>query len=207
MKRLALAVFVVLFLSRPAFGTSFLFEFSGKVTSLNDTSGIISETVGTEFGVGSDISFVFFADFDSDGFSVLADGTIVTKTSVAGKEAFFCDLIYSTISQNPGPLYNDYFGINYDTETLYEGRLSSSGVTVDHYGLETFSWFEGQTSFLAFQYIYNPSNGLYSLVGSVDLTLKSISPVPEPSTMILLAIGGVVAIGKRKFSKSKKFLF
>jgi len=192
----------IFFLPWLCIGQGFLYSLSGSVSRLYyDGGGILAAQNVT---VGEPTSVSFIVDFGAPGYYLLNDGTVQVAadppTSSIFSEYFYCALASGTLLPDANGGFNnrpqdvaEYFtGWNRSDSTGNEGLLwggsgnSYFSVYKDSNLQDCFvqNWQVGtevQGSIIAF------SDSDWSIAWT-DMTLESITIVPEPSTSLLLMI-------------------
>ena len=224
---------VVLFLLMIMLGVSgtvnavpMYYTFEGLVSEItSDNAGIISDAGLIE---GSPVTYTFLVDFDADGSWTDIDGNkhIISDDEANGLDFFYTDYISgSALKAEEGGThpYDTYAtstewaaenNIGLDDSSFGEGYLW--GNSDDDSLLIGFDWLSTGHLYTSSSLVSNwvvgtevPAiNQAYAIDGSFSelyakLTLTKISPIPEPTTMLLLGSGLIGLAGFRKrFRKS-----
>ncbi len=199
------AFITALVLSGQAKASPMYYTFEGTVSSINtDAAGIIA---GAGLSVGSNVTYKLIVDFAADGTATSNDGTLTTYTDTATIDYFFDDYVSGDALHQKDGGYNNVPWAAAEINSGYNNLNTASGsylnVNSADDPLKMFS-FSSRVSDWAVGTVVYGANWAYDSTGAysqlqTNLTLTSIAPVPEPSTMLLLGGGlmGLIAFRKR----------
>ncbi len=200
------------------------YTFTGEITSVEDSAGVVAGTYGTvDIGELPSVEYTFLVDFEQPGTYVALDGTTVVvpdgSNSMFSYDRFYTDLISGSLIEGPEYItpstnvaeYN--WGQQWDFVTgpdraFLFGDSESNYTTV--YSLTTLftDWvvdttMNAGTELTGFEWAYNTAGDLSILESSLRLTSVSDTPapVPGPATAWLFVMGLVGLLGYNKRRK------
>lgn len=192
--------------------TESLYSFSGRISTLvYDGGGILAVQ---NVAIGDAVSASFLVDFESPGYYLLNDGTQEFPADPplgnVHTTYFYSRLFAGTLlpelngGRNNGPKdMAEYFtGWNQNSplgnEGLLRGGTGDSYFTVDKSGLTSESQVqEWEVGTKVRGILVSYSDQDWSIAWA-DMTLDSISVVPEPGAAALLAVGGFIWLVRRR---------
>ncbi len=154
-------------------------------------------------GVGSAVSYTFAVDFSADGFSVFDSGTSFLSDD-GQNDYFFSDFVSGTLLQGSAVFFDSPFANvleqNFGRNKIVGNSVLLAKLTGNSHLETTFvtstdpiriqDWIVG-TSISGYDQTYNVSGQKSTVFSSLSVTSisDSLVPVPEPSTLIILALG------------------
>ena len=161
------------------------------------------QMLDTPTAVGDLFDVEVWADRDGIGLDLLAFGFDITFDNGG---------VFSYDGYQLGPGWNDdSFGPNNIAGSAFPGigeddillaTLSFSILSIGSDTLNTIGVYDGMFSGLYYELPDFSLEG-YDIVATLDITVEGTTPVPEPSTMLLLSLGlvGLAGINRKKFFK------
>ena len=209
--RTALTILVVVsgLSTQAALGSPLLFTFEGELSLVEDAVGVLdpSIVVGASFAGQFSYDPAVEVDLEPDDPAFGAYSVSTTLTGKVGGVDYVTNLgVFVGLADNEGPGPNDTFrvdstgnadlqGLPFTQVNLY---LAGGPEAFDGDGLPAaldLQDFDVWAAFEVFQYVDGDPGG-YAFYVNGGLT--SLAVVPEPATLLLLSLAGILALGRRR---------
>lgn len=182
------------------------YTFEGTISVVNDGAGIVSDL---GLSVGSELSYTIMVDTDRIGTYTLNNGVVKDFLHPWGIQSYYAELVSGVIlPQVNGGVWNSptvtassNYGFDHWFQHIYLGSPDSGLYFASFKSSVWELGLNGRISSTGYD-----AQGRYSQIDLSEVILTNISlsstPVPEPSTALLLATGlaGLAAIGRRNYS-------
>ena len=215
--RARILILCVVFARTLGFCQGSLYVFSGHVSDLYyDGGGVLA---AQHFAVGDPVSAQFQVDFDRPGYYLLNDGTIEKAEwpplSSEIFQYFYSRFVSGTLLPELNGGFNNgatdirEFFVGWDHTGLLggggvvQGGSGDSYITIQEWsprgGIHVQDWAVG-TVVRGYMVAYSDKD---ASIAWADMTLVSISPIPEPNVMSLILAAGLVFTTLRRARANK----
>jgi hypothetical protein len=206
---ISILVFITSFLCGTGHATPMYYTFEGTVDESWGNSGVPPLFQDLGYQHGSQVTYIFLADFEADGFVLFEDGTSSSKIDAFGSDFFFAKLVYTSPFIAGNRPYEVYYGKVDDAgpglwqEVGLYGTLGANSLAVEHWNASFSDLHVGMTSFQGWQTIgeLSPST-LYSHLTLTAITSSNPAPIPEPGSLNLFLAGLTVVAGAAVWQRS-----